>query len=70
MRLFMGIIFVLLGIGGYVWVDRREFYKKTAVFGGYAKAVVAKLFGKIVRIVSVLFVIWGIVCVLISLLLG
>lgn len=70
MKIFLGVIFLLLGVAGMLYVNRRRFYRRNSAgveeFEGYGKMETARAFETIVKFSSVILVLWGLLMVAIG----
>lgn len=66
----LGILLLILGIGGNIWVSRRVFYRRNAagveIFANYSQSIATRLQEKIVLLIAGLCILGGITCLIVS----
>ena len=70
----IAIILVFLGTAGLFYVSRREFYRRNAAgieeFGGFTGMLATKLIERVLRAISGLFLLAGVVLILVTFMRG
>jgi hypothetical protein len=60
MQLAISLVFLVLGVSGFLYVNRRVFYRRNVAgvqeFNGYGKMLIIRLFETAIRVVSLLFI--------------
>lgn len=70
MELFVGVVFVVVGIAGFVFVGRRRFYRRNVAgveeFSGYGSMLGSRFFETSVRLVSFLLFVVGVILTIVG----